>query len=280
MSWQLVPLVVRSSQGNPVEIGDLIVEREDGRPLRVPPVGADLGRDPPGRDRRIFNRWWLYVGHESEVRSGGTSSAARSADGRCSSCVAVKTGDVNVFHNSCTHRGADDLPRRDAATARPSSASTTPGRSTATDSSSGCRTRMLRPMVRPVGARARRGAAGRVVPGVHLRQLRPRRRAARRLPRRRPRVPRLDDGRSASHPFAASVLNGSSGRRLVGPACRSCAEPTSTASRRTGSCSSRTASTGITSGRPTTRTSSSSGTRRSTCRRARDRCGCSATATP
>ncbi len=55
---------------------------------------------------RIFAHCWLYVGHESEVSAPG-DYVRRSVGGRPVFMVrGTKTGDVNVFHNTCTHRGA------------------------------------------------------------------------------------------------------------------------------------------------------------------------------
>jgi p-cumate 2,3-dioxygenase alpha subunit len=56
--------------------------------------------------RRIFDHCWLYVGHESEVRNPG-DYVRRPVGGRPLFMVrGAKSGKVNVFHNSCTHRGA------------------------------------------------------------------------------------------------------------------------------------------------------------------------------
>jgi p-cumate 2,3-dioxygenase alpha subunit len=56
--------------------------------------------------KRIFNHSWLYVGHESEVSKPG-DFVRRSVGGRPLFMVrGAKSGRVNVFHNSCTHRGA------------------------------------------------------------------------------------------------------------------------------------------------------------------------------
>jgi p-cumate 2,3-dioxygenase alpha subunit len=56
--------------------------------------------------KRIFDRCWLYVGHESEVSQPG-DFVRRSVGGRPLFMVrGAKSGQINVFHNSCTHRGA------------------------------------------------------------------------------------------------------------------------------------------------------------------------------
>ena len=55
---------------------------------------------------RIFGKSWLYVGHESEIPEPG-DFVRRPVGGRPIFMVrGVKTGNVNVFHNTCTHRGA------------------------------------------------------------------------------------------------------------------------------------------------------------------------------
>jgi p-cumate 2,3-dioxygenase alpha subunit len=56
--------------------------------------------------RKIFDHNWLYVGHESEIANPG-DYVRRRVGGRPLFMVrGVKSGQVNVFHNSCTHRGA------------------------------------------------------------------------------------------------------------------------------------------------------------------------------
>jgi p-cumate 2,3-dioxygenase alpha subunit len=55
---------------------------------------------------RIFSHCWLYVGHESEVAEPG-DYVRRPVGGRPLFMVrGAKTGQVHVFHNTCTHRGA------------------------------------------------------------------------------------------------------------------------------------------------------------------------------
>lgn len=55
---------------------------------------------------RVFAHSWLYVGHESEIKEPG-DYVRRVVGGRPLFMVrGVKTGEVNVFHNTCTHRGA------------------------------------------------------------------------------------------------------------------------------------------------------------------------------
>jgi p-cumate 2,3-dioxygenase subunit alpha len=55
---------------------------------------------------RIFMHSWLYVGHESEVPQPG-DYVRRPVGGRPLFMVrGAQSGQVHVFHNTCTHRGA------------------------------------------------------------------------------------------------------------------------------------------------------------------------------
>ena len=55
---------------------------------------------------RIFGHSWLYVGHESEVAAPG-DYVRRPVGGKPVFMVrGAKSGNVHVFHNTCTHRGA------------------------------------------------------------------------------------------------------------------------------------------------------------------------------
>src|SRR5579884_3081930 len=55
--------------------------------------------------RNVFDRSWLYVGHESEVRRPG-DFIAREVGGRPLILVRGSDGALRVLINSCTHRGA------------------------------------------------------------------------------------------------------------------------------------------------------------------------------
>jgi p-cumate 2,3-dioxygenase subunit alpha len=66
---------------------------------------------------RVFSVSWLYVGHESEIPEAG-DFVRRPLAGRPVFMVrGAKTGKVNVFHNTCTHRGAL-VCRQDAGNAK------------------------------------------------------------------------------------------------------------------------------------------------------------------
>jgi p-cumate 2,3-dioxygenase alpha subunit len=66
--------------------------------------------------RRVFERSWLYVGHESEIPGEG-DYRRRTIAGRSMIFVRGRDGEVRVLHNTCTHRGAI-VCRQDAGTAK------------------------------------------------------------------------------------------------------------------------------------------------------------------
>jgi p-cumate 2,3-dioxygenase alpha subunit len=55
---------------------------------------------------RIFNRCWLYVGHESEVCNPGDYVRRPVGNRPVFMVRGARSGAVHVFHNTCTHRGA------------------------------------------------------------------------------------------------------------------------------------------------------------------------------
>jgi p-cumate 2,3-dioxygenase alpha subunit len=55
--------------------------------------------------RNVFDHSWLYVGHESEVRTPG-DFVARDVGGRPLIMIRGTDGQLRVLINSCTHRGA------------------------------------------------------------------------------------------------------------------------------------------------------------------------------
>lgn len=56
--------------------------------------------------RAVFDRVWIYLGHESEVRGNG-DFLARTVAGRPLLLVRGDDGRLRVFINSCPHRGAE-----------------------------------------------------------------------------------------------------------------------------------------------------------------------------
>jgi p-cumate 2,3-dioxygenase alpha subunit len=96
-----------------MDIADLIVEREDEGYFAYHRSALISDEIHQAEIERIFNRSWLYVGHESEVPEPG-DFARRMVGRRPLFFVRSRTtGDVNVFYNSCTHRGAT-ICRRDS----------------------------------------------------------------------------------------------------------------------------------------------------------------------
>ncbi|MDO9459908.1 MAG: Rieske (2Fe-2S) protein, partial [Alphaproteobacteria bacterium] len=55
--------------------------------------------------RRIFDRCWLYLGHESEIAKPG-DFVTRAIAGRNLIFNRDRSGAINAFYNTCTHRGA------------------------------------------------------------------------------------------------------------------------------------------------------------------------------
>src|ERR1700681_515749 len=96
--------------------GNLVIDdRENGmfRVHRSAMTSAEifaLERD------QIFNRCWLYLGHESEVDRPG-DYRRRLVGGRPLIFVRDSDGTIRAFFNSCTHRGAT-ICRQDSGNAR------------------------------------------------------------------------------------------------------------------------------------------------------------------
>ena len=83
-----------------IPINDLVREGRVNRRLYTDPAIFQLEM------QRIFNRAWLFVGHESQVRQPGDFFTARLAGHNV--IVARHTdGQIYAFHNRCTHRGAE-----------------------------------------------------------------------------------------------------------------------------------------------------------------------------
>ena len=100
----------------PMDIRDLVIDdRKRGvfRVHRSCMASPDLFQ----RERElIFDRCWIYLGHESEVERPG-DYRRRTVAGRPLFFVRGKDGQVRVFLNSCPHRGAM-ICRRDAGNAK------------------------------------------------------------------------------------------------------------------------------------------------------------------
>lgn len=99
-----------------MELEDLIVDdRKRGlfRVHRSSMTSPDLFRL---EQQQIFDRCWLYVGHESEVEKAG-DFRRRTIAGRSLFMIRSNDGQVRVFLNACTHRGAS-ICRSDAGNSR------------------------------------------------------------------------------------------------------------------------------------------------------------------
>ena len=88
-----------------MDVGSLVCERPDlgrfrvHRSAMVSPAVHELER------QRIFDRCWLYLGHESEVPNPGDYARRVVAD-RPLFFARTRDGELAVFHNTCPHRGA------------------------------------------------------------------------------------------------------------------------------------------------------------------------------
>jgi len=95
-----------------MEVADIIVEREAEGYFAYHRSALTSPEIHRAEIERIFNRSWLYVGHESEVPKRG-DFVRRTVGLRPLFFVrSLTTGEVKVFYNSCTHRGAT-ICRRD-----------------------------------------------------------------------------------------------------------------------------------------------------------------------
>jgi p-cumate 2,3-dioxygenase alpha subunit len=84
----------------------IVVDDQERNVFRVHRSAMTSERIHREEVERIFGRSWLYVGHESEVPRPG-DFVRRPVAGRPLFMVrGANSGCVNVFHNSCTHRGA------------------------------------------------------------------------------------------------------------------------------------------------------------------------------
>src|SRR5688500_18294369 len=82
----------------------VIDDREEG----IFQVHRSVWTDPGLLDleyERIFDRCWLYLGHESEVERPG-DFVRRTVAGRPLFFIRDSDGQVRTFYNTCTHRGA------------------------------------------------------------------------------------------------------------------------------------------------------------------------------
>jgi len=89
-----------------MDLADLIVEREEDGYFAYHRSALTSEALHRAELEHIFNRSWLYLGHESEVPEPGDFVRRTVATRPLFFVRSRSTGEVCVFANSCTHRGA------------------------------------------------------------------------------------------------------------------------------------------------------------------------------
>jgi p-cumate 2,3-dioxygenase alpha subunit len=84
----------------------LVVDDQGGHTFRVHRSALTSPEVHRAEVERVFGHSWLYVGHESEIPKPGDFVRRKLAGRPMFMVRGAKSGEVNVFHNSCTHRGA------------------------------------------------------------------------------------------------------------------------------------------------------------------------------
>ena len=88
-----------------MEIDNLVYDRPDLGKFRVHRSSMTSPEIYELEQRRIFDKCWLYLGHESEVPSPG-DYVRRVVAERPLFFARNRDGELVVFHNTCPHRGA------------------------------------------------------------------------------------------------------------------------------------------------------------------------------
>src|SRR5262245_13020388 len=88
-----------------MNLADLVVDRPDAGLFRIHRSAMTSPELFALEQERIFNRGWLYVGHECEVERPG-DYRRRTVAGRPLFLARGSDGQVRVLFNTCTHRGA------------------------------------------------------------------------------------------------------------------------------------------------------------------------------
>jgi len=88
-----------------MELEDLIVDDAEGGVFRVHRSTMTSPELLELEQKRIIDKCWLYVGHDSEVERSG-DYVRRTVAGRPVFLVRGRDGEVRVFLNTCTHRGS------------------------------------------------------------------------------------------------------------------------------------------------------------------------------
>ncbi|QZT60782.1 MULTISPECIES: aromatic ring-hydroxylating oxygenase subunit alpha [Mycobacteriaceae] len=84
----------------------LVVDDQAGQTFRVHRSAMTSPEVHRAEIERVYGHSWLYVGHESEIPEPGDFVRRKVAGRPIFMVRGAKSGNVNVFHNSCTHRGA------------------------------------------------------------------------------------------------------------------------------------------------------------------------------
>ena len=88
-----------------MDLDGLVYDRPDLGKFRVHRSGMVLPEIYELERQRIFDRCWLYLGHETEVPNPG-DYARRVVAERPLFFTRDRDGQLQVFHNTCPHRGA------------------------------------------------------------------------------------------------------------------------------------------------------------------------------
>jgi p-cumate 2,3-dioxygenase subunit alpha len=99
-----------------ISIEDFIVDDPAGRVFRYHRSALTSSEFFALEQEKIFGKCWLYLGHESEVPAVG-DYRRRAVAGRVLFFIRNEAGEINVFYNTCTHRGAR-ICRRDQGSAK------------------------------------------------------------------------------------------------------------------------------------------------------------------
>ncbi|ORW28670.1 aromatic ring-hydroxylating oxygenase subunit alpha [Mycobacterium palustre] len=84
----------------------LVVDDQDRQVFRVHRSAMTSPDVHRAEIERVFGKCWLYVGHESEIPKPGDFVRRKVAGRPIFMVRGAKSGKINVFHNTCTHRGA------------------------------------------------------------------------------------------------------------------------------------------------------------------------------
>ena len=88
-----------------MDIANLVYDRPDLGKFKVHRSGMVSPEIYELERERIFDRCWLYLGHESEIPNPG-DYVRRVVAERALFFARNRDGELAVFHNTCPHRGA------------------------------------------------------------------------------------------------------------------------------------------------------------------------------